>query len=133
MIASMNPAIHTAAHLVTLRVLQSLAEGTLVAVFAALVLARTRYNSGTRFAVWFSSLIAIAVVPIITVEWLWSEQSALGQPAVTVPDSWALYFFGACERDLVPRRARHAGLVMPRFWGLGSRQIGYKRKIGSPQ
>jgi bla regulator protein blaR1 len=95
MIASMNPAIHTAAHLVTLRVLQSLAEGTLVAVFAALVLARTRYNSGTRFAVWFSSLIAIAVVPIITVEWLWSEQSALGQPAVTVPDSWALYFFGA--------------------------------------
>jgi beta-lactamase regulating signal transducer with metallopeptidase domain len=95
MIASMNPAIHAAAHLVTLRVLQSLVEGSLVAVFASLVLARTRYNSSTRFGVWFSSLIAVAAVPVIAGQWLWSEQSAIGRPAVTVPDSWALYFFGA--------------------------------------
>ena len=95
MIAEINPALHAAAHLVTLTVLQSLAEGSLVALLAAVVLARPRYNARTRFTVWFSSLIAIAVVPVIRGDWPWNSKAASGQAAVTLPDSWAVYFFGA--------------------------------------
>ena len=95
MIAGMNPALHAAAHLVTLRVMQSLAVGSLVALLAAVVLARPHHNARTRFAVWFSSLIAIAAAPLITGEWLWNAQASIGQPVVRVPDSWALYVFGA--------------------------------------
>lgn len=94
MIAGVNPALHAAAHLVTLRVLQSLAEGSLVALFAAFILARSGQNARTRFTVWFSSLIAIAAVPVISGEWLWSAKALPGQPAVIVPDSCALYLFG---------------------------------------
>jgi beta-lactamase regulating signal transducer with metallopeptidase domain len=95
MISGMNPALHAAAHLVTLRVMQSLAEGSLVTLFAVLILARPGQNARTRSAVWFSSLIAIAAVPVISGEWLWSAKALPGQPAVTVPDSCALYLFGA--------------------------------------
>src|SRR5690242_16984911 len=93
MIADMNPALHAAAHLVTLRVLQSLAEGSLVALFAAGVLGRRRFNARTRFAVWFASLIAIASVPLIAGEWLWTTNAA-GPAAITLPDSYALYLLG---------------------------------------
>ena len=95
MIAGINPAVHAAAHLVTLRLMQSLAGGSLVALLAAVVLARPHHNARTRFAIWFSSLIAIAAVPLITGEWLWNAQTLIGQPVLRVPDSWALYLFGA--------------------------------------
>jgi len=94
MITAINPALHEAAHLVTFRVIQSLAVGSLVAMFAGMLLARSRWNAGTRFAIWFSSLIAIAAVPIIGGEWLGSanpNSSAL--PTVTLPDSLAFYIF----------------------------------------
>ena len=42
-----------------------LVEGTLVALFAGLTLGLVRrQNSGTRFAVWFSALVAIATLPL---------------------------------------------------------------------
>ena len=95
MMTAMNPALHGAVHLVALRVIQSLAVGVVVALFAGILLARSRWNAGTRFAVWFSSLIAIASVPVIGGEWLWSanlDSSAL--PTVTLPDSLAFFIFG---------------------------------------
>jgi len=94
MIADMNPALHAAAHLVTLRVLQSLVEGFLVAIFAAGVLGQRRFNARTRFAVWFASLIAMATVPLIAGEWQWVTNAAAGPAAITLPDSYALYLLG---------------------------------------
>ena len=95
MIMALSPALHGAAHLVTLRVIQSLAVGSLIAMFAGVLLARFRWNAGTRFAVWFSSLLAIAAVPVLGGEWLWSPNPVPSAvPAVTLPDSFALYLFG---------------------------------------
>lgn len=95
MIAGADLALHVAAHLVTLRVMQSLAGGSLVALLAAVVLARSRYSAPTRFAVWFAALVAIAAVPAIAGGWVWTSTVVSGQPAVIVPDSWALYLLGA--------------------------------------
>lgn len=93
MITEINPALQTAAHLVTLRVIESLVEGTLIALFAGIII-RSRQNSGSRFAVWFSSLVAIAALPLIAGGWLWTAAPASAtSPAVTVPDSWAFYLF----------------------------------------
>ncbi len=93
MITEINPALHAAAHLVTLRVIESLVEGTLIALFAGVII-RSRENSGTRFAVWFSSLVAIAALPLIAGGWLWTATpSPTTSPAVTLPDSWAFYLF----------------------------------------
>ena len=93
MILEINPALHTAAHLVTLRVVESLVEGTLIALFAGVII-RSRQNSGSRFAVWFSSLVAIAALPLIAGGWLWAAAPASAtSPAVTVPDSWTFYLF----------------------------------------
>jgi beta-lactamase regulating signal transducer with metallopeptidase domain len=67
----------------------------LVATLATVILALPRYNARTRFAVWFSSLIAIAAGPLIGAEWSGSAGTVSTGPAITVPDSWALYLFGA--------------------------------------
>src|ERR1039458_4983020 len=46
------------------QIVDCLVEGTLIAIFAGLVLKVTRrQNSDTRFAVWFSALMAIAILP----------------------------------------------------------------------
>ena len=53
---SLNAIAQTSA----VQIVDCLVEGTLIAVFAGLVLGVTRrQNSGTRFAVWFFALIAI--------------------------------------------------------------------------
>jgi beta-lactamase regulating signal transducer with metallopeptidase domain len=83
-----------------LQIVDCLIEGTLIAIFAGLVVgAARRQNSGTRFAVWFSALIAIATLPLLGGSW-WSHIAGVpaaiaGQPAVTLPGTWALYLFGA--------------------------------------
>lgn len=93
MISEMSP-LHAAAHLMTLKVIESLVEGTLIALFATLVI-RSRKNAGSRFAVWFSSLVAIAAVPVIAGEWLQnSTRVSVVAPAITLPDSWAFYLCG---------------------------------------
>lgn len=63
----MTPAgIQPLAQFVAERALNSIAGGLLIAAFAWLVLRVVgRQNSGTRFAVWFSALIAIAVLPFV--------------------------------------------------------------------
>lgn len=82
------------------QIVDCLVAGTLIAMFTGLVLSLLRRQSAvTRFAVWFSALMAIAAVPFLGGS-LWSHLSA-GSPnaggpsAVTLPGSWALYLFGA--------------------------------------
>ena len=76
------------------QIVDCLVEGTLIAIFAGLVLRMARrQNSGTRFAVWFSALMAIAALPLFGGAW-WSQ---VGSPAkavgsvITLRGSWALY------------------------------------------
>jgi len=48
------------------RALNSIPEGLLVAIFAWLLLRVIKgQNAGTRFAVWFSALVAVAVLPFV--------------------------------------------------------------------
>ena len=75
--------------------LNGLAEGLVIAGFAWVLLwVVGRRNSGTRFVVWFSALVAITVSPFV------SLGSAAGvarsaAAAVTFPDSWSVYLFAA--------------------------------------
>jgi beta-lactamase regulating signal transducer with metallopeptidase domain len=88
----MTPAFHAIAEMLALRAIQSLAVGALVTVFAAIVLRVSRQSAGTRFAVWFSSLIAIAVFPFVGGRWLGNSSASLEtRAAITLPDSWAIY------------------------------------------
>jgi beta-lactamase regulating signal transducer with metallopeptidase domain len=92
---SLNAIAQTSA----VQIVDCLVEGTLVAIFAGLMLSMIRRNnSGTRFAVWFSALMAIATLPLLGGSW-WLHASNIsaesaGSP-ITVPGSWALYAFGA--------------------------------------
>ena len=100
----MIPALHSIAQFMTLRVLDSLLEGALVSVCAALLLWIVRRQSaGSRFVVLYSALVAIAILPVIrtgvtSLGW-WSGARATPvtsfRPAITLPDSIALYFFAA--------------------------------------
>ncbi len=83
-----------------LQIVDCLVEGTLIAIFAGLVLGVVRRrNSGTRFAVWFSALMAIAILPFLgSAWWLHGADAMAGtvsQPAITLPSFWALYLFVA--------------------------------------
>jgi beta-lactamase regulating signal transducer with metallopeptidase domain len=89
----MTSAFHLLAETLTTRAVQSLAEGVLIAFFATIVLRSSRHTAGTRFAVWFSSLVAIAVLPAFGGRWLStpSPYYSSGHAAITVPDRWAVY------------------------------------------
>ena len=86
------------------QIVYCLVEGTLIAVFTAAALGLSRrQNSVTRFAAWFSALMAIATLPFLTSS-LWSHLAAVrpnglsesaGQSVITLPGSWAFYLFGA--------------------------------------
>jgi beta-lactamase regulating signal transducer with metallopeptidase domain len=81
-----------------LQIVDCLVEGTLIAIFAGLTsVVIRRQNSGTRFAVWFSALLAIAALPLVGGSWRShvSNISESAGSAITVPVSWALYAFGA--------------------------------------
>jgi beta-lactamase regulating signal transducer with metallopeptidase domain len=89
----MTPAFHLLAETVTMRAVQSLAEGVLIVLFAGVVLRSSRQSAGTRFAIWFSSLVAIAVLPILGGKWLShpAPYYSSGHATITVPDRWAVY------------------------------------------
>jgi len=73
-----------------------LAQGTVIALFAWLLLRMIgRRNSGTRFAVWFSALLAIAVVPFVEFSSGGSSAAHAMSAAFTMPRTWSLYLFGA--------------------------------------
>ncbi len=89
--------VNAAAQLTAERMLDSLLIGAALAVFAWVLLrALPRPNSSTRFAVWFTALLATAILPL-----LHSPQEFVGnvtpsaQPLISVPGAWALYLFVA--------------------------------------
>jgi beta-lactamase regulating signal transducer with metallopeptidase domain len=100
MTAAINLAsFHAIAQLSAARIVDCLVEGTLIAAFAGLVLRMARrWNSGTRFAVWFSALTAMAALPLFAgAGWnrAGASAAALTRPEFTLPGSWALWLFGA--------------------------------------
>lgn len=89
----MTPALHAVSEVIALRAVDSLIEGTFVALFAALVLrAARRYHAGARFAISFSALMAIALLPFVALSRP-SGISGTSQAAITVSESWAIYLF----------------------------------------
>lgn len=93
MTATLN--LHDLAQLSAARMLNCLGAGIVIALFAWLLLRLIgRRNSGTRFAVWFCALVAIAASPFLQVSS--AGEAAMGRPAgvaITLPRSWALYLF----------------------------------------
>lgn len=70
------------------RMLNGMIEGIAIGLFAWILLRVTgRRNSSTRFAVWFSALLAIAALPVLSAV---SGSARAGSSAITVPGSWAL-------------------------------------------
>jgi beta-lactamase regulating signal transducer with metallopeptidase domain len=77
-------------------ILNSLLAGIAIALLAwAIALLFSRHGSGTRFAVWFSALVAIAVVPWVGHFGLGRGYpvSGISRGAVTLPASFASYLF----------------------------------------
>ncbi|MGB6402912.1 MAG: hypothetical protein WBF26_08690, partial [Candidatus Sulfotelmatobacter sp.] len=66
------------------RILNSLPQGLLVALFAWVTLRLLpRQNSGTRFAVWFVALLAVVGLPMAALPFIggiWGEHSILAAP-----------------------------------------------------
>lgn len=94
----MTPALHALTQLLASRMVDSLAWGTVTVLFAATLLRVTRQNAATRFAVWFSALMAIGLVPWLAGGWRPSaliSTSSTGGAAITLPDRWALYLCAA--------------------------------------
>ncbi len=92
----MSPQFQTIAQLVIGRILNSLPEGLLVALFAGVTLRLLpRQNSGTRFAVWFMALLAVAALPLIGS--IMSPQFPLSagsvRPLINLPGPWGILLF----------------------------------------
>ena len=92
--------LNAIAQTVSSGIAECLVEGTVILLLAALFSwALRRQNSGTRFVVWFSALLGIAVMPWLRVTWPSSPGNAPAASgsaaAVTLPESWALYLFSA--------------------------------------
>jgi beta-lactamase regulating signal transducer with metallopeptidase domain len=71
-------------------------EGIAIGLFAWILLRVVgRRNSSTRFAVWFSALLAIATLPMLggAASSAGSARAASVASAITVPGWWALAFF----------------------------------------
>lgn len=92
--------LHAIAQMSALRIVDCLVEGTLITIFARLVLGvARRQSSATRFATWFTVLVAIAVLPLLG--GLTSSQGTslhaanLSKSVITLPLSWTLYLFTA--------------------------------------
>jgi beta-lactamase regulating signal transducer with metallopeptidase domain len=85
------------------RILNALPEGLLIAVFAWMLLrVLRRQNSGTRFAVWFLALLAVAALPVFGGFGLGRVEFAAGispgawgsmRPSIHIPAHWALFVF----------------------------------------
>lgn len=104
--------LQTAAQFSVEHILNVLPEGLLIALFAWGLLRILRgQNSGTRFAVWFLTLLAIAALPLLGAmgngHMIFGAGMASGpawgsmHPAINLPARWALFIFliwalGAC-------------------------------------
>jgi len=78
------------------QIFNALPAGFIIALFAWFVLrGLKRQNAGTRFAVWFLALIAIASLPLLT---QFGQGRARVLPsnlhsAISIPENWALFIF----------------------------------------
>lgn len=100
--------VQTVAQISVERILNVLPEGLLIAVFAwGLLRVLRRQNSGTRFAVWFFALLAVAVLPVVAdlgeghAQMLGATSWTSARPAFNIPEGWAVFVFlswtlGAC-------------------------------------
>ncbi len=89
--------LHALARVSTLRIMDCLVEGTVLAMFAALMLRLARReSSASRFALWLGALIAIASLPLID-GWTGQHTSLpAGSAGVfMLPGSLAAYGFAA--------------------------------------
>ncbi len=96
----MQASMQTLAQVSVERILNALPEGILIAVFAWMLLrVLRRQNSGTRFAVWFIALLAVAALPVLgglperrDMLLAGMAPSAWGsmQPAIHIPAQWAI-------------------------------------------
>lgn len=80
----------------TLRLADCLIEGTVITIFAALMLRLARgQGSASRFAVWFAALVAIAALPLMGRGVMGQPDSGPGGSAgvFTLPGSLAAYVF----------------------------------------
>lgn len=83
------------------RLLNTAAEGLLLAALVWVVLrVFRRQNSGTRFAIWFSALLAVVTLPLFTGSTLVTSHfpalpSAVASGKIVVPSSWVSWFFAA--------------------------------------
>jgi beta-lactamase regulating signal transducer with metallopeptidase domain len=85
--------LEAVARISTERMLNCFIGGFAIALLTwALLRIVGRQNSGTRFAAWFSALIAIAALSLVGSS---SVNSTGGHPQITVPGSWAVYLFAA--------------------------------------
>jgi beta-lactamase regulating signal transducer with metallopeptidase domain len=103
--------LQTLAQISIERFLNALPEGLLIAFFAwALLRVLRKQSSGTRFAVWFLALVAVAALPVWAVLNRGQAISVAGmspgawgsmRPAINIPARWTvvifvIWFIGAC-------------------------------------
>ncbi len=93
MIAS--PFLHSMASVAFERLLYCLAEGTMLAVVVALAMRFIpEKSSRTKFAIWFSALLASTVLPFIGMGWSGEAGTIEAtHPLVTLPVSIVFYVF----------------------------------------
>lgn len=97
-------ALNTLAQMVVSQLGSCLLGGLVILLIAGLF-ARLlhRESSGTRFAVWFTSLLAMGGIPLFAVAWSLARTIRMsgavggnhGAAEITLPSSWALYLFFA--------------------------------------
>ena len=75
------------------RILNSIPEGLLILAFAWMLLRVVgRQNSGTRFAVWFSALLAVAALPFVPALAIRGAVTQAVGAGITLPGSWSVAF-----------------------------------------
>jgi beta-lactamase regulating signal transducer with metallopeptidase domain len=85
---------HSFAQISATRILNCTVEGIGIALLAWILLRTlSRQNSGTRFAVWFSTLLGIAALPLIG--HFGSNSAEIAKSEISLPNSWAFYVFSA--------------------------------------
>src|SRR5438270_13273590 len=97
---SVLDALHAVARISVEQMLYCLVEGTLLACAVGLLLRMLpRRNSGTRFVVWFSALLAMFILPFLSLgaktAIIASAHTSVAKPAVVISTAWSLYIFAA--------------------------------------
>lgn len=82
--------LQSLAQLAAGRLINSVVEGIAIVLLASVLLSFVGRNSGTRFAVWFSTLLAIAGLSVFAFGFGHSGAISSASEHITLPSSWAL-------------------------------------------